>query len=163
MRIERFLRHVEVIPNGCWLWVGCISRDGYGKCRNGKETLAHRWSFQLFRGELVANLEIDHLCFNRGCVNPNHLDLVTHAENIRRSDYRANNSNKRKTACSRGHLFDEVNTVIERDKFGNFKRRRCRTCVNAMMRRRWQSNRSSVRRQRIANRDRMREKRHLNA
>lgn len=73
---------------GCWVWTGCICKStGYGMMHDrstGKPTTAHRWMWRDLRGEIPAGLDIDHLCRNRTCVNPDHLEPVTHAENMRR-------------------------------------------------------------------------------
>ncbi|HVF79289.1 MAG TPA: HNH endonuclease signature motif containing protein [Solirubrobacteraceae bacterium] len=76
----------------CWTWqLGKTlpnkrSTGGYGKLRHkGKEYLAHRWYYEQAHGPITAGLELDHLCHNVDCVNPSHLEPVTHLENVRRS------------------------------------------------------------------------------
>jgi len=73
----------------CWLWTGRIERNGYTQFRvggkAGKDVSSHRWIYEQTEGPIPDGLEIDHLCFVRHCVNPKHLEPVTHAENIRRS------------------------------------------------------------------------------
>jgi hypothetical protein len=77
-------RFVEV--DGCWLWVGSL-RGGYGRVRfNGKLVEAHRLSYEHHVGKIPDGLVIDHLCRNRSCINPEHLEVVTEAENIRRGN-----------------------------------------------------------------------------
>lgn len=69
----------------CWTWKGCRHTDGYGQVHHkGRVYLAHRLAYQFVRGPIPAGLHIDHLCRNRGCCNPDHLEPVTCAENIRR-------------------------------------------------------------------------------
>lgn len=69
----------------CWLWIGPLDRYGYGKYRrSNRHTGAHRIAYQLLVGEIPEGLVIDHLCRNRACVNPWHMDPVTNRENILR-------------------------------------------------------------------------------
>jgi len=69
----------------CWIWLGTKqlkTLKGYGLCGN---KLAHRMSYELFKGRIPDWLEIDHLCRNKCCVNPEHLEAVTHSENLKRN------------------------------------------------------------------------------
>lgn len=84
----------------CWPWEGFCDPKGYG--RRGPR-LAHRIAYEAFVGRIPKGKEIDHLCGNRGCVNPWHLEAVAHIENIRRG------RNARKTHCLRGHLLPPPN------------------------------------------------------
>lgn len=109
--------------DGCWIWTGRIYDNGYGQfhegtCREDYRTvLAHQFSYRLHKGVIPDGLEIDHLCRNRRCINPDHLEAVTHAVNVRRG------GNTIKTHCPKGHPYDETNTHI--DAKGS---RHCRTC-----------------------------------
>ncbi|MDO8611147.1 MAG: HNH endonuclease signature motif containing protein [bacterium] len=128
---ENFLKHITIDTiSDCWLWTGCKNKKGYGVFCIKKEkrvTLAHRVSYELFVGKIPEGLEIDHLCRNRLCQNPKHLEAVTHIVNISRGDSSktASKINGVKTQCIRGHLFNLENTRI--DTLGH---RHCKTCDN---------------------------------
>lgn len=88
-KLDRFLSLIEMLPTGCWRWIGNKTANGYGRFYfRGVEERAHRVSYRYFIGDLPAYTyrdgELDHLCRNRACVNPTHLELVTHQTNIRR-------------------------------------------------------------------------------
>lgn len=120
---DRFWTKVLVVES-CWEWIGARSRPGYGLfAANGKSRFAHRYAYQLLRGPIPIGLELDHLCRNKGCVNPDHLEPVPHKENVLRGlapSARWAKSDR----CLKGHLFTEDNTVIRGDGGG----RRCRAC-----------------------------------
>lgn len=105
--------------DGCWQWKGASTRAGYGAYGS---RLAHRLVWVYFRGPIPDGLELDHLCRNRACVSPDHLEPVTHSQNVARIPKRISH-NAAKTSCKRGHEFSTENTWIAKD--GS---RHCRTC-----------------------------------
>lgn len=129
-RLPPLLARYRVVGD-CWEWTGEIDKDGYGRGwvpELGRIRLAHRLLYEAHRGPIPAGLQLDHVCRNRRCVNPDHLEPVTQQENIRRSDG-VQAINARKTACHNGHPFDEANTyVCPRG------RRECRICRTAASR-----------------------------
>jgi len=80
------LNKISPEPNsGCWLYLGALQRNGYARIRfNGKTVIAHRVSYTIFKGEIPAGLELDHLCRVRCCVNPDHLEVVSRSINVSR-------------------------------------------------------------------------------
>lgn len=118
---ERFRAKVKEDANGCWIWTGWITANGYGQfsVRHGVKEYAHRWAYLHWRGVIPDGLVIDHLCRVRACCNPAHLDVVTHAENLRRSPHFP----LHRIACVNGHLYTPENTYV--DSKGH---RNCRTC-----------------------------------
>lgn len=116
-------------PSGCWLWTGGVDRGGYGQFDviiDGKHTnhRAHRWGYEQLVRPLAADEPLDHLCRVHACVNPDHLEPVTHQQNVNRGV--AGEANASKTHCPQGHAYDEVNTYVS-DRGG----RQCRTCMRA--------------------------------
>jgi len=91
---ERFFAKVNKDGStGCWLWVAFIVPSGYGRLRIGeKNVFAHRVSYELFIGPIPAGAQVDHRCGCRTCVNPDHLRLATHAENMRNQKTPKNNT-----------------------------------------------------------------------
>lgn len=128
---ERILQTIKIDENGCWRWQLAPDKDGYGRITvqidgKGKQRPAHRISYIAFRGEIAPGLEPDHTCRVRDCVNPWHLEPVTHAENIRRSPLvgiHSGRHNAVKTHCPRGHEYNAENT-----RFRPGKGRDCRRC-----------------------------------
>lgn len=119
---------------GCWLWTAYANKCEYGVFRwNHRSVLAHRVAYESLVCAVPEGLELDHLCRVRCCVNPDHLEPVTHAENVRRGEAVAASIARLRaiTHCPRGHEYTEENTILWR---GN---RKCRKCVNARDRERY--------------------------
>ena len=108
-----FVRNnTTVDENNCWNWAGCSSA-GYGRISNadGQTGLVYKRLWELLYGPVEIGKQLDHMCRNRLCVNPDHLRVVTPSENRLNSSWV--NQNVGKEYCSRGHAFDEDNTYID--------------------------------------------------
>lgn len=125
---ERFWAAVDRTddPSLCWEWQRPLGANGYGylASEHGTNVLAHRVSYELNVGPIPVGLQIDHLCRNRACVNPAHLEPVTQRENILRGTA-PTAENARKTHCIRGHEFTPENTYTPPSRPGV---RNCRAC-----------------------------------
>ena len=141
--IERFCKYLSISETGCWEWNGCCGKDGYGQFWDGKRLVkAHRFSYEYFNGITIPDgLESDHLCRNRKCVNPNHIEPVTRSENIRRG-VRVPNQNlgarqKAKTHCPKGHPYDNINTYLTPTGKRDCRICRCEASRRCEANRRW--------------------------
>lgn len=125
-------------PNtGCWLWLASLNHAGYGQnCLRGVKTrMAHRHAWMLYRGPIPSGMVLDHICRVRSCVNPDHLRVVTHAQNNIENSLSGGALNKQKTHCLHGHLYDEANTLYYRYNGGT--QRHCRACDRIQHKRRY--------------------------
>ena len=122
--LDRFWSKVIKRPSGCWEWHTATQR-GYGHFwADGSSHPAHRWIYeQTVDPSLEPDLVIDHLCRNRRCVRPDHLEKVSDRENILRGVGQGA-VNFRKVECAQGHPLDDDNTHTRPNG-----RRRCRTCM----------------------------------
>ena len=125
---ERIKRRIQ-ITDYCWNWTGSITEDGYGRVYwNHTSTVAHRLVFALLIRKPKKGLVLDHLCENKKCVNPSHLNETTNSENCFRSPKYLPALNSKKTHCLYGHPFLGRNLVIVKSKRGIG--RQCRECRN---------------------------------
>ena len=136
---DRFWAKVDKADSGCWEWTGFL-QNGYGKFQDasGKVRMAHRVWYEHVNGPVLTELQLDHLCRNPRCVNPDHLEPVSPAVNNARSES-LSSQHMRATECPRGHLYDKANTYLRPDGKG----RGCREC-------RREADRNRIRRQRAA-------------
>ena len=130
---ERFWPKVDKTPGhgpkgDCWLWTGSLTK-GYGQLsspfKGGVPYKAYRLSYEWAKGPIPEELEIDHLCRTHACVNPDHLEAVTHRVNMQRGEvgYVAAGIQRAKTHCPQGHPYDMFNTEIRPEGW-----RACRAC-----------------------------------
>ena len=114
---ERFWSKVEKTDT-CWLWTASLQSTGYGQISvDRRPRLAHRVAYEMLVGPIPAGLELDHLCRNRACVNPDHLEPVTHKVNMLRSPHVG------VTHCKKGHEFTSASTYTRPNGL-----RLCRIC-----------------------------------
>jgi hypothetical protein len=115
-----------ITPDGCWIWQGTTRSNGYGvTVYKGKQTTTHRVAYEIANNTtLPKDMEVDHICNERGCINPAHLEAVSHEENMRRGA-------ERRTVCRNGHEWNKANTYttqVKRKQGGLRMQRYCRLC-----------------------------------
>ena len=119
-------RLVSDPETGCINWTGALSRDGYGLIKEGGRGSTnlgtHRLAYEIANGAVPAGLVLDHLCRNRRCCNPEHMEIVTRRENTLRGESPAARHAKQ-TQCKRDHAFTPDNTYVTPNG-----RRNCRAC-----------------------------------
>ena len=124
------ITRIKPDESGCWIWTGNMRKSGdayYGVARSdptGPRTHAHRHVYELMVEPVPADMTLDHLCKNTRCVNPEHMEIVTRWENVRRSRNHAA-ENLRRDTCPRGHKYDKVAANGWR---------RCSKCASALLR-----------------------------
>lgn len=141
--IDRFADRIAITSSGCIEWTGCTT-GVYGVIKLGpsdgkRQVYVHRWSYEHHNGPIPPGLEVDHLCRNVLCVNPEHLEPVTPRVNTLRST-NPSSLNARKTHCIHGHPFSGPNLLLSSDGL----RRYCRECKRANDRRRLRRLRESA-------------------
>ena len=105
-----FFNKIIVLDSGCWEWQGNLSVKGYGRIGlRGKLYKAHRICYELFYGKIPKGNDIHHICKNKRCCNPRHLENMTHSDHSITDNHYSNQSQ-----CKHGHEYNEKNTIIYR-------------------------------------------------
>lgn len=121
--VSRFEDKISEGPGGCWLWLAAKDPDGYGKFQVVRRSeRAHRWSYEYHIGSIPDDLVIDHLCRNRSCVNPWHLEPVTGHVNATRGE------RAQRRTCINGHLYTADSLYRPPATNGRRDARVCREC-----------------------------------
>ncbi len=133
--IKRFWSRIAFRQHGCWEWKAALTTSGYSEFSSKRtRLLGHRVAYEQVNGLVPRGLTLDHLCRNRRCVNPDHLEPVTNRENILRGEG-ISVANAAKTHCPQGHEYTPANTILRKNK------RECRTCANASASRKYYATR----------------------
>lgn len=124
--LDRLADKFEIADSGCWLWTAAKNPAGYGVVsRDRRARLAHRVVYEVVVGPIPDGSDLDHLCSTPACIHPDHLEPVSHGENMRRAYWAT------RTHCPSGHPYDEANTYHRPERPG----RECRACRRAALKR----------------------------
>lgn len=138
----KICERIDITDEGCWEWSAGRSKDGYGLVWwEGKMHLVHRILYEGLVGPIPDGLELDHLCRNHACANPDHLQPVTHQVNCARGEVGLSTGrrNRAKTHCPKGHEYIGENLYIN-----PAGQRQCRTCMRERDRRRYHKSRQEI-------------------
>ena len=114
-----------VTESGCWLWMGATCPAGYGRFRyKGQSTPAYRAAYELFKSPIPKDLTVDHLCFVRSCVNPDHLQLATKQEMRAQAVQGWKKTSSEMKFCKRGHPLSDAYLNVS----AGWVQRQCRKC-----------------------------------
>lgn len=132
---ERFWEYVVILDDDCWEWIGgkAGAYGGFyvgGGAKNRIRAYAHRWAYEKLVGPIPEGLEIDHVCLNKLCVNPDHLEAVTHSENQLRMRATTYTMPDMGPTCRAGHPRNAENTGVNKAGY-----RFCRPCARDAQRR----------------------------
>lgn len=143
---QRIQKKINVTPD-CWIWTAARSNNGYGVVQGlsgRKLTHAHRLVFEILAGPIPDGLHIDHLCLNKSCVNPGHLEPVTKAENSRRAVKIGHDHANAPTMCRKGlHDWSKISPIIRRSSDGTILGRQCRGCFRESALRRYHAKKAA--------------------
>lgn len=140
--IDHLAENFEVDDNGCWVWTGRLQSEGYAAMTWKQDGIyhipgGHRVVLHAIGQPVPRDKVVDHLCRNRACINPDHLEVVVQRENILRSPIAPGALNAAKTHCANNHPYSEENTYVYTFKRGRKTTVRvCRTCRRASRERR---------------------------
>jgi hypothetical protein len=144
---QRFFKNIKIGKDGCWEWQLSRNHGGYGQFvvgsrmdKSARYVLAHRWAYEEFVCEMDPSLQTDHLCRNRACVNPSHLEAVTNQENVDRG------LKAKQSKCKYGHPMSGDNLYIRPDGV----RRACKECKRRHVNKWYRLNGRAKRRQKSA-------------